>query len=461
MIRTLLILMLACGARGATYKPASASDTDIQAAINQASGPADIVLIPPFTNSFGSLIITNGCSIIAARGTVLITNVNPISGGQQFPIFYYQAKSDRPCVIQGFTVSTDGVNDNTGFLSGYGGNTLHATKLRITDCTLFGFHFGMMIKSTFGVVDHCDFKQVYIGGRTPGYLNSSLLYQIPAPPWPWNSTNAWVYENNTFTLTNWNLDTVFQDSEYPSAYQMRYNTFYITNASSVGVDGFDMHGMDNVSEIYPISPQIYSNRFYYGGNIGVNPSRLMDLRGGANALIYSNMFFGGMNMYQTFRNNLAAGPLMTNSWSWENYGNSGAPGISTADGVTVNVNFFLSKPSNFAQLVYPHPYATPYITTHPSNQTVSAPGAASFSVVTSAGATYQWYKNEVAIAGAVNPIYITPATSAPDSGSYYFCVVTDANGSVHSHDAFLTVNGSSGTVATVTNLKVKNTHVKP
>ncbi|KPQ42516.1 MAG: Carbohydrate binding domain protein, partial [Candidatus Methanoperedens nitroreducens] len=54
--------------------------------------------------------------------------------------------------------------------------------------------------------------------------------------------------------------------------------------------------------------------------------------------------------------------------------------------------------------------------------------------------TYQWQKNSVNIAGAVSPMYTTPATILSDSGSTYRVIVTNSAGSTTSTAATLTVN---------------------
>src|SRR6266699_145399 len=86
----------------------------------------------------------------------------------------------------------------------------------------------------------------------------------------------------------------------------------------------------------------------------------------------------------------------------------------------------------------------PSIGTEPTSQTVTAGQPASFSVVATGTAplTYQWKKNNVAIAGATSASYTTPATTLADSGSLFSVVVTNAAGSATSNNATLTVNAA-------------------
>ena len=84
----------------------------------------------------------------------------------------------------------------------------------------------------------------------------------------------------------------------------------------------------------------------------------------------------------------------------------------------------------------------PAITVQPTDQTVTRPATATFSV-TATGLTtlsYQWYKNGVSIGGATSAGYTTPATTAMDDGSTFYVIVTDTAGSVQSVTVTLHVN---------------------
>ena len=84
----------------------------------------------------------------------------------------------------------------------------------------------------------------------------------------------------------------------------------------------------------------------------------------------------------------------------------------------------------------------PSIATQPVSVTVTAPAAASFSVVASGDAplSYQWRRNGVDIPGATSATYGLAPTSVGDSGAAFDVVVTNAGGSVTSTAAALTVN---------------------
>ena len=82
------------------------------------------------------------------------------------------------------------------------------------------------------------------------------------------------------------------------------------------------------------------------------------------------------------------------------------------------------------------------ITTQPANLTVTAPGAANFSVVAAGDApiSYQWRRNGVDIAGATTSSYTLASTAVEDSGSQFSVVVSNAYGTVTSATATLTVH---------------------
>ncbi len=92
----------------------------------------------------------------------------------------------------------------------------------------------------------------------------------------------------------------------------------------------------------------------------------------------------------------------------------------------------------------------PTITTQPANQTANVGATATFSVAAGGSGpfTYQWLKNGVAIAAATASSYTTPLLAASDDGSRYSVTIGNANGTVTSMAATLSVN-NSGTSYTI------------
>ena len=92
----------------------------------------------------------------------------------------------------------------------------------------------------------------------------------------------------------------------------------------------------------------------------------------------------------------------------------------------------------------PNPTATPtlqppMVTHQPDNQTVKVGDTAMFAVGATGTAplTYQWKKNGVDIAGAVNASYTTPPTIPADNGSLFSVVVSNLAGTATSSSARL------------------------
>lgn len=103
----------------------------------------------------------------------------------------------------------------------------------------------------------------------------------------------------------------------------------------------------------------------------------------------------------------------------------------------------------------------PTITSQPTQQACALGSTATFSVAAtpSSGAlSYQWYRSDPSpaggnvpgtwslISGATSSSYTTGAVSSADDGVFFYCVVTDSNGSVNSAVArlFLSGQGSTG-----------------
>jgi hypothetical protein len=106
--------------------------------------------------------------------------------------------------------------------------------------------------------------------------------------------------------------------------------------------------------------------------------------------------------------------------------------------------------------------AAPAITSEPSDTSITAGQAATFSVVASGTAplSYQWQKNGTALAGATAASYTTPAATTADSGATFAVVVSNSAGSATSRSAKLTVAQSGGPVAPSINMQPADQSVR-
>ena len=88
--------------------------------------------------------------------------------------------------------------------------------------------------------------------------------------------------------------------------------------------------------------------------------------------------------------------------------------------------------------------APPTITSQPSKITVTAGSTATFTVVASGTApfSYQWSLGGSPISGATSASYTTPVTTLADNGASFTVTVTDAQGTVASSVAILTVQAA-------------------
>lgn len=95
-----------------------------------------------------------------------------------------------------------------------------------------------------------------------------------------------------------------------------------------------------------------------------------------------------------------------------------------------------------AALLWAANVSDPRVWSQPLPATVNAGQTAFFEVAAGGAGTlaYQWKKNGVNIAGAIQKSYVTPPTTPADNGASFSCAVTGANGSATSSAAILTVN---------------------
>jgi hypothetical protein len=94
----------------------------------------------------------------------------------------------------------------------------------------------------------------------------------------------------------------------------------------------------------------------------------------------------------------------------------------------------------------------PVIASAPQSQTVSSGNPVVFSSAATGAASYQWYLNGVALAGATGPNLTLNAATTANAGSYTV-VATNANGSAMSTGALLTV-ANSPLVSRLSNLSI-------
>jgi hypothetical protein len=96
--------------------------------------------------------------------------------------------------------------------------------------------------------------------------------------------------------------------------------------------------------------------------------------------------------------------------------------------------------------------APPSITTQPASASVAVGQTATFSVATTGTPplSYQWEKNNTAIAGGTSSTYTTPPTTASDNNALFRVVVSNSAGSASSNTATLNVAGGTTGAPSIT-----------
>lgn len=173
-------------------------------------------------------------------------------------------------------------------------------------------------------------------------------------------------------------------------------------------DGFAITGGTFYNPSTPMFPANYIGRYFYGDYVGgffrtVNPSAAPPLTATA---------FGTG----------ASGPLDFD--------------VSPVDGAL----WYIEYSSRNVKRIFVNTSLLPLINDQPQNRTVSLEEPAQFSVAAGGtGLSYQWQRNNVNIPGATSATYVLQEPSLADSGAVFRAIVTNANGSVPSNGATLTV----------------------
>ena len=262
---------------------------------------------------------------------------------------------------------------------------------------------------------------------------------------------------------------------------IRYNTFYNSGGGSHGVDTSNDGGRHL---------QLYKNSFLFS-NLGNNETYNINwwylMRGGT-AIICSNQFdniasstwgdkseielgcYGAQltgrcfttwpgdhqvgRGYITGENDSEIAVLFDNTgtveFGYSNPGDACGNGLSSADFVQLNRDYALTRTNwstNWVAYAYPHPLRTDQIATNPPSilvdpsSLVRTNGQSATFTVTATGSeplAYQWQKDTANIAAATTYQYTIASVTNDDAGSFQ-CVVTNANGSITSGVATLTV----------------------
>ncbi len=123
-------------------------------------------------------------------------------------------------------------------------------------------------------------------------------------------------------------------------------------------------------------------------------------------------------------------------------GTGSAALFNAPSGIAVNANGVLYVQSVSIRIGVLAANAPPAVLVQPVAQTVAIGSTVTFGVSSNGPATYQWYLNGAAVAGAVYSTLVIPGATAADTGNYT-CTLTNSQGSVATVPATLNVVSTS------------------
>lgn len=447
------------------WTPANLTEATVQSLVSAGTThDGDRILLPagsatwstPLTTTKALVFMTNG------SGPVVLLSNQATGGGDPSTMCLISIFPSNPGLLSG----CQGIIFSNSALAGACGVYYGGTSNRICYCQFFNFKFATYRFGGACVVDHCAFTNNIEAARCYGSgTGSNEWFTL----WPVSFTNIWSYAVLEDDVISWTPSYPYGGSGAAAATSGQGSRYIVRNCSIYNSSSeqnaplFDWHGDAHDGTHGNLSSQVYLNTGVITGAGGID--KFVDARGGA-GLVYSNTLTGstsgsgrGIAVREEWPLDLPSDPvphdLVTNMWVWNNTaaGSTLPTFVDDSTGLIVlNRNYFTSAPAPLLQPVYPHPLvgsADPFITVQPSNQTVSAPATATFSVTATgqSGLNYQWSKNGSQIAGATHSNYTTPSTIYPtDNGNAYFCVVSDLAGSAQSSTASLVVNPGGGLV---------------
>jgi hypothetical protein len=331
------------------------SSSDVQAAINSASG-GDTVVLPP------SCVVTwnSGVSIPESKGITLNGNSARVargSLGNGSPLIDVGVNATTWTRVTGFTF-TDSKASNGLFILIDGGDET-SPKFRIDHCSFTAHDMGVHIKigaPVYGVIDHNSFtwdqnsevihNEAYGATSTAGWTNDV----VPG------SANAVYIEDNTFTNETSGNPAYFWGG---SAVQGYYGSRTVFRYNQVEMATVDMHGTPGM--IGARWWEIYENTFHVVDNGDID--KIIGMRGGS-GVIFNNRKIGRTDykgeivlyeedsgypaLYQIGRGkNQSLDP----TYAW----NNDAVARSGSSNVQLNRDFYLSPKPGYKPYTYPHP----------------------------------------------------------------------------------------------------------
>lgn len=355
---------------------ATTSLADVQTAYYSTTpGGSDRVIVPAGTSTWTSFLTITSPVVIIAQGTNNSVGATMISNAQMSayadapqgtnPLFLVSIVAQGRVEISGFWCK--GLRSNSCIR--VSGSSPVFPRILVLDSNRFeGFYFSLMNNGAWGLA----YRNHHINNdwtlREAGFDTLSALPVANPESYKWSSTNYMVYEDELLQYDPQPNDRYFVDTDHPANYMIRYCAIKVNKTANVGNYLYDQHGESSGGDPrVPLGPVIYKNVATYTGDTTQDSgNKWGDIRGGANALCYSNIINTTVTCYIEYRDDYTpAGAHLTNCYQFYNQDAGGSMGqefdSDSADATCViNVNYFTNNvlPSGFAQLTYPHPLRT-------------------------------------------------------------------------------------------------------
>ncbi len=274
-----------------TYKAASCSQADVQAAISNEIAHAvdgDIIQIPAGsctwtgTTSVSASFIksvtiqcagaqyptnadTGGTSLSGTDQTIIIDEISHSSGPpQSLSINFPSGKSFR---MTGCAFFQDGasVPGNNGMIA-IGGSGSSTLRLDHNHFKMVAFSHELSIARVYGVADHNYFQGVgAVGGL---YIENTSSGADGLGDEPWNQPDQFGSANFFFIESNYFDDHGVSDSHDGARYVFRYNTVISKNTHSAQISSHAIHDRGRSTRAVEIYKNVWSSTLSGIGNGG-------------------------------------------------------------------------------------------------------------------------------------------------------------------------------------------------
>ena len=313
----------------------SASRADVDYCVNTCASQGETINIPAGDETWGSdIIITQGIIITGAGSGGSGTNITAGNGG-----FNINLGTDSRVEISNMSfLGTQ--TENKGAIRGTTDGSVHEEEIDIHDVIFDNYWGATQWSRQHGVIYDCTFQNNEHDAYFWGDYSGAGLGGHPEPPFAYGSDHWMVYEDCIFL--NGDGSQIHFVSEHPAPYMIRYSTFTVSTEGQV----LDMHGggIDNGDEV-----GVWLNNNTV--NMSGSAYEWVSLRGGVN-IVYDNDASGSSGTPNLVLDSECGSDcdIVHDTYVWEN------TDFSFNDtGNTVNVDYWLSEPSGFEELAYPHP----------------------------------------------------------------------------------------------------------